>query len=317
MKKLVIVLAGAIVPLGLAVACTPPGHPAPLACSAVAGPAVQGGTETIAVHSAAGARILASAAYHKSTPQVVGLTNRLGLGRVALPVPDVGYRVKVTVTTLKGAQRGSCVAYFTPTKPVGRSSPPPPPPPSPPGPVTVSCADLNFPAIPDLQPSGEPFPGHSYDIQATDTSCQVAWDIATGANQEYRNKYALELNPKPTSRDGFTCAESVTFGEGGIAQGVNVCTNVGAPNAKVTFTWGLFTVLGCPASNKFINLQEANTDCAFAEDVANVVTASPMGYQADGFNCFRGGTVQNGFQYYGCYTPDYLSYIGFSAIGQP
>src|ERR1700709_1911604 len=149
MKQLAIVLAGAMLPLSLG-ACAPPAHPLP--CTAVAGASVQGGTETVAVHSVGGAGVLATGSYHRSAPGVLTSTNAAGLAHLSFPVPDAGYSVKVTVITVKGHQFGSCAGHLPPTRKVGTPKPPtkpitpvkPPTPPKPTGPQPVACNDVNF-----------------------------------------------------------------------------------------------------------------------------------------------------------------------------
>jgi hypothetical protein len=287
-KRLAGVVLGLSLPLGVVVGCTP-STPAPLTCTAVAGAAVQGVTETVAVHSVGGARVLATAAYHHSTPQVTGTTDAVGLGQVAFPVPDAGYQVKVTVTVAKGTSRGSCATYFTPT------------PKAPPGPRTVACADVNFPAA--IAPFGEfggP-PRHTYDIRATGTSCLVARAVGTVAG----------TTGGSISADGFTCAKSARPWL--VSYTGNVCTNPADAGAKVTFSYGAFPTLDCPATNQVTDLTEYNSNCTFAKEVAAASSSTSSGgaYQEDGFSCetFEGNPFS-----YTCYTPDLLSTIYFTVV---
>lgn len=318
MKKVAIILAGAIVSLGLG-ACAPPAHPLP--CTAVAGGAVQGGIETVVVHSVAGAGVLARATYRHTNPGVLTSTNAAGLAHLSFPVPDAGYRVKVTVITVKGHQAGSCAGYFTPTRKVGKPAPKPAPQPQPkpqpkpaPGPVppaglkTVTCNEVDFP-IPESAEFTTAH--HSFNIRATDTDCITGRTLASDA------PYGPHGGNGPIQNVlGYSCGFSQP-----AQNALYTCTNPGAPNAKVTFEYGSFPSLAClaPANVSLVVtlLSESNSDCSFADAVAADVYTAPLqptfgaSYSAAGFNC-QAGVVENGPANYRCYTPDRLSSVTFT-----
>lgn len=320
MKKLAILLAGAIVPIGLG-ACAAPAHPLP--CTAVAGAATQGGSEVVAVHSVGGAGVLARASYRHAAPGALTSTNAAGLGHVSFPVPDAGYSVKVTVITVKGHQIGSCAAYFTPTRKVATPKPPSKPvapvkpptkPPTPTGPQSVTCNDVNFPA---LQPEFI-IPHHSYGIQATDSDCLTARALATlaqGYHGQVNDTIYLRAN-------GFSC--KLAYVPNSSTEAVNLtCTNPVVPDAKITFTYAQFPVTQCAESNPQVTgVIESNSDCSFAVAVANAgypnnnVTFGQAAFSADGFSCqqfYPGGTDAQILDYQ-CFTPDNLSMIFFKSI---